>query len=187
MQDAALRTEEEIEFVDLVKKESGVDVNVCMQCGACVGGCVQEWTMDYNSRRITGFILNDQKKEALSSKAIWVCAGCHTCTVRCPRGVDLAKVMDALRIMSKREGLVHKEAKGIPLFNDIFLKLIKTFGRMYEPGLLMGHNLLSGNLLKDMEKGPSMFLKGKLSLLPTKIKGLDEIKEIFRKVEEMEG
>ncbi len=32
----------------------------------------------------------------------WSCASCHTCTVRCPREIDIARVMDALRQMTLR-------------------------------------------------------------------------------------
>jgi heterodisulfide reductase subunit C len=42
--------------------------------------------------------------EALDSKTIWVCASCLTCHARCPRGVDLAKVMEALRAIRLRPG-----------------------------------------------------------------------------------
>lgn len=49
--------------------------------------------------------LGDEK--ILDSKAIWYCASCFTCTVRCPRGIDLAKVTEALRQMTLRKNVDH--------------------------------------------------------------------------------
>lgn len=42
-------------------------------------------------------------EKALNSKTIWLCASCYTCEVRCPRGVDLSKVMEALRQIILRQ------------------------------------------------------------------------------------
>ena len=33
----------------------------------------------------------------LESKTIWLCAACQTCYTRCPKGVDLSRIMEALR------------------------------------------------------------------------------------------
>jgi heterodisulfide reductase subunit C len=35
--------------------------------------------------------------EVLDTKTIWVCSTCFNCEVRCPRGLDIANVMEALR------------------------------------------------------------------------------------------
>ena len=43
--------------------------------------------------------------EVLQSRTIWLCASCLTCASRCPRGVDLSKVMDAMRLMVLRSGV----------------------------------------------------------------------------------
>jgi heterodisulfide reductase subunit C len=44
------------------------------------------------------------EEDALGSDTIWVCASCLMCQGRCPRGVDLAKVMEALRAIRLRPG-----------------------------------------------------------------------------------
>jgi heterodisulfide reductase subunit C len=82
-----------------------------------------------------------------------------------------------------------KNAKGknALIFHDVFLNSIKNNGRLYELGLAMQVNLRTGNLLKDAELGLPMFLKGKLKLLPSKIKGTDEIKKIFAAAKQMEA
>ena len=45
------------------------------------------------------------QEEVLKCKTIWLCASCLTCASRCPKGVDLAKVMDAMRLMVLRSGV----------------------------------------------------------------------------------
>ena len=43
-------------------------------------------------------------EEVLECRTIWLCASCFTCTTRCPKGVDLSKVMEALRTILLRKG-----------------------------------------------------------------------------------
>jgi len=52
--------------------------------------------------------------KVLGSRAIWMCNSCFTCQARCPRGIDVAKVMEALRQMSLRKGLDHVRVSNIP-------------------------------------------------------------------------
>jgi len=44
----------------------------------------------------------------------WKCASCHSCTVRCPRGIDIAKVMEALRLLVLRTSTNYIEPSRIP-------------------------------------------------------------------------
>ncbi|MGD8227745.1 MAG: hypothetical protein PVI20_08190, partial [Desulfobacteraceae bacterium] len=44
----------------------------------------------------------------------WVCAACHSCNVRCPRGVDLPRVMEALRLMTLRKNKNYIEPSELP-------------------------------------------------------------------------
>jgi heterodisulfide reductase subunit C len=94
--------------------------------------------------------------------------------------IDVAKLMESIRIASKKEG--RKPAvKEVPRFSEIFLDSVKAHGRTYELGLTIKHNMANGTPLKDAELGPNMFLNGKLSLLPPKIKNKERIKKIFEK------
>jgi heterodisulfide reductase subunit C len=43
----------------------------------------------------------------------WVCASCHTCQVRCPRGIDIPKVMEALRLIKLRQNVNHLEPSSL--------------------------------------------------------------------------
>jgi len=121
----------------------------------------------------------------LSSKTIWLCASCETCTTRCPKGVDLAKLMDVLRKLAQKTKVLPHE-KGIQRAQKIFLENIRRFGRQFEAGLAGEYNIRSGQPFKDLTMGAQLFLKGKLKPLPSRNRNLKEIQEIFKKIEEVE-
>jgi len=120
------------------------------------------------------------RDEVLSSRSIWLCASCETCTTRCPREVDLANVMDALRRMSHRGGAKTAE-KDLPLFDEIFLENIRRYGRLFELGLIGNFNLNSGHFFKDILMAPAMFLKGKINLFPHRTRNVKAVRKIFSK------
>jgi heterodisulfide reductase subunit C len=93
--------------------------------------------------------------------------------------------MDAVR----REALSQNRItdKKVAAFNKAFLSGVKNFGRTYEAGLLLQYNTFTGQFFKDAELGLPMFLKGKVSILPEKIKGRDAIKKIFERSQEKGG
>jgi heterodisulfide reductase subunit C len=84
------------DFKDRVNDLSGEKVDLCFQCGACSGGCPMTQEMDYLPSKIIRLVQLGLE-EALESKTIWICMTCFNCEVRCPRGIDVANVMEALR------------------------------------------------------------------------------------------
>jgi heterodisulfide reductase subunit C len=137
--------------------------------------------MDYLPNQIMRMVQLGMEEQVLSSRTIWLCASCFTCTVRCPRQIDIAEIMDYLRRRAYKKQVVPIEEIEVPLFNKIFLRNIELFGRLYELGLIGMFNLLSGEFLKDFSCAPKMFLKRKISLFPHKAKNLKEIRKIFKK------
>jgi len=53
------------------------------------------------------------EEDIANCKAIWLCASCFTCTVRCPKGVDISRVMEALRVITLRKNINHIEPQEI--------------------------------------------------------------------------
>jgi heterodisulfide reductase subunit B len=102
----------------------------------------------------------------LEAKTVWLCASCQTCTTRCPQDLDIAGIMDALRIESKKRG-VSPAVPAVDKFSSLFLRDIGLLGRLYEVGLMGGLNLWTGQPFKDMDMGLEMLKRGKLKLLPT--------------------
>ena len=172
------------EFGDTLRSISGLDVNLCFQCAKCASGCPVSYAMDYTPTQIIHAIQLGLTDLVLSSKTIWLCASCQTCTTRCPQDVDLAKVMDALRIMAIRTG-VKPMVPEVAAFYRASLFNIRFSGRMYELGLIGMLKLSTGQLTKDLGLGIKMLKKGKLKLLPT-FRGSSMTRRIFAKVKEQE-
>lgn len=172
-------------FIKALEEESGQDVSHCYQCGNCTAGCPLSFAYDIPVHQIMRLIQLGQKEKVLGSHAIWLCATCETCTTRCPCEIDVARVMDTLRIMARREGTVSEE--GVRRFYDTFLDSVKRHGRLYEVGLLMRYNLLSGRPFADADLGPKVLGKGKLHFLPENIKGVEAIKGIFDRFAKKRG
>lgn len=91
------------EFIKKLEKLSGQDIQKCFQCGTCSGACPMLESMDINPRKIMRMAQLGLEGGLENVKACWVCASCHTCNVMCPRGVDLPRVMEALRLMTLRK------------------------------------------------------------------------------------
>jgi len=89
-------------YRDRVKELSGENVDLCFQCGACSSGCPMTQEMDYLPSKIIRMVQLGLE-EALESRTIWVCTTCFNCEVRCPRGIDVANVMEALRQLVLRK------------------------------------------------------------------------------------
>ncbi|MDI6785381.1 MAG: 4Fe-4S dicluster domain-containing protein [bacterium] len=176
------------EFLNEIKDRTGYDLKECYQCGKCTAGCSTCFAMDKTPNQIIRMIQLGMRKEVLESKTIWLCASCETCTTRCPREIDVAKVMNTLRLIAQscpEEVKISSEVSDVPLMSKIFLWTVKYTGRLYDFGLIALYNNLSGNFFKDMMKGPLMFKKGKLSILPHKVKNIKAIKRIFKRAEEL--
>ncbi len=94
-------TDKNEEFTRKVNELTGDMISLCEQCGICSTSCPVAEEMDIPPSEIMRLVqIGDER--VLETKAIWVCASCYTCTVRCPRGVDLSKVTEALRQMNLR-------------------------------------------------------------------------------------
>ncbi len=95
------------EFVKKVKELSGQNLQLCYQCGMCTGNCPAALNMDISPRRIIELARLGLEEEIANSKTVWICASCLACAVNCPRGFDLAKVMEAIRLLTLRKNIDH--------------------------------------------------------------------------------
>ena len=173
-----------------VGKDSHVNVSACYQCKKCSSGCPVTFAMDYLPNQIIHMIRIGLKDEVLKSSAIWVCASCETCSTRCPNDIDVAKIIDTMRMAARRSGVKVAE-KEVTYFHDAVLSSVKTTGRLYELGMI-GQFMLkkggffsqikSGALMDQAKLGLSMFKKGKLKLFPKFIKGRGEVSKLFKKL-----
>jgi heterodisulfide reductase subunit C len=95
------------EFVRKIKEISGQNLQLCYQCGMCSGNCPMVSNMDFSPRRIIELARLGLEEEIANSKTVWICASCLTCTVNCPRGFDLSKLMEAIRLLTLRKNVDH--------------------------------------------------------------------------------
>lgn len=93
-----------LESIKKLNELSGENVKLCMQCATCSGMCPMTAEMDYGPRRVMHMAQFGLSKQLAGINTYWKCASCHACTVKCPRGIDIAKVMEALRQQSLRTG-----------------------------------------------------------------------------------
>ena len=91
------------EFVKKVAEISGQKLRFCYQCGKCSAGCPMSFAMDLLPNQIMRLVQLGMEEDIANSKTIWLCASCFTCTVRCPKGVDISRVMEALRVIALRK------------------------------------------------------------------------------------
>jgi heterodisulfide reductase subunit C len=118
--------------------------------------------------------------KVLRSGAIWSCAGCLICTQRCPKELDPAAVMDALREISYQQGKVSPEQKKVLAFHEAFLTTVEKTGRMSEFALVRRYKTATMDLLSDLAVAPALMARGKLKLTGHKIAGRKEVQRIFR-------
>ncbi len=100
-------------FVADVEEISGQSLLECNQCGRCSAGCPVAAAMDLlpsQAIRLAQLGL----EEVLESNTIWICASCLTCVTRCPKGVDLPRLMEALRQIALRRGATALELDALP-------------------------------------------------------------------------
>jgi len=93
------------QLAEEVLRESGQEVNLCYQCRKCAAGCPISYAMDYKPAQLIHAIRLGMDDLVFNSKTVWLCASCETCTTRCPQEVDVAKVMDAVKIITHRRGI----------------------------------------------------------------------------------
>jgi len=167
-------------FAQRVRQMSGERLDRCYQCLTCSLGCPVSFAMDYYPNQVIRMIQLGLKQPVLSSSTIWMCLGCETCVARCPNEVDILRVMNTLRAMAIQEKIEGKESV-IPTFHQTFLYPVRLFGKQYELGMLLLLKWRTKDFFSDLSLGIRMLLKGKLGIIPSRIKGSRQVKEIFDK------
>lgn len=98
-------------FLDeLAAKIGGSKLNLCIQCGSCVGSCPEASVMPqvFYPRLILQWAQLGMRDKVLSSDDIWICSFCHKCDERCPQGLKLTELWLAMRNLAVEEGHVAK-------------------------------------------------------------------------------
>ena len=91
------------DIIETVKRISGVNPRKCMKCGKCSGACPAYDEMDYHPHQFVDMVENGRIEELMNSKGIYMCLSCFACLERCPRSVEPAKLIEAVRLAVVRQ------------------------------------------------------------------------------------
>lgn len=98
---------------------SGVNVRKCMRCGKCTATCPSFDEMEYHPHQFVYMVESGEIEPLLNSESLYKCLSCFACVERCPRGVEPAKLVEAVRLSAIRQkGANHMKADDIPSLLD---------------------------------------------------------------------
>jgi heterodisulfide reductase subunit C len=154
-------------LANAIRRGAGINAYKCYQCKRCTAGCPVAGFAGLHPAQIVRAVQLGDLSTIMADKFIWLCTGCQTCSTRCPQEIDVAGIMDELRMLAFEHDLVRKDAPfaGILRYNaDSF----KRWGRMYELELLARDKVMRpSTMTDDLLLGAKMIAKGKIGFLPS--------------------
>ena len=98
---------------------SGVNPKKCMRCGKCSATCPAYDEMEYHPHQFVNMVESGDIEALMNSKSIYKCLSCFACIDRCPRGVEPAKLVEAVRLsVVRKQGANHLTPDMIPAMLD---------------------------------------------------------------------
>ena len=122
-------------LIEDVKRIAGVNPRKCMKCGKCSGACPAYDEMDYHPHQFVDMVETGRIEELMNSRGIYRCLSCFACVERCPRNVEPAALIEAVRdAVVRQQGADHLKAERIPeiLDEDIPQQAITSAFRKYK-------------------------------------------------------
>ena len=103
------------EKTEQILRISGVNVRKCMKCGKCSATCPSYDEMEYHPHQFVYMVEKGDIETLMKSKSLYKCLSCFACVERCPRGVEPANVIEAVRLMQiRQQGENHLKADDVP-------------------------------------------------------------------------
>ena len=94
---------EDRRVIDRIGELSGENIFICIQCGTCSAICPMVDSMGFTTRKGMHLLQFGRTEEVIKAQIGEYCASCHTCNVRCPRGIDVPRVFEAVRLLALRK------------------------------------------------------------------------------------
>jgi heterodisulfide reductase subunit C len=163
-----------------LKENLGIDIETCLECGKCSGGCSNGHVFDYTPRKIVLLVKVGDEEVLAGIDALWICLSCQLCLERCPSGIDIPRILDYLRERAVKRG-VRATRPAVRDFMDLMIEEIRARGRISEMPLMIRFKKKTGQYLKDAGLGLRMFLKGKLNPFLYRMRRADELEKLFAK------
>ena len=106
-------------MIETIKRISGVNPRKCMKCGKCSASCPAYDEMEFHPHQFVDMVENGRIDELMASKGIYTCLSCFACVERCPRSVEPAKLIEAVRLaVIRQQGKDHLKPEQIPQLLD---------------------------------------------------------------------
>ncbi len=106
-------------MIETITRISGVNPRKCMKCGKCSGACPAYDEMEYHPHQFVSMVENGRIDELMASKGIYTCLSCFACVERCPRNVEPAKLIEAVRLaVVRQQGMNHLAPETIAQMDD---------------------------------------------------------------------
>jgi heterodisulfide reductase subunit C len=116
-----------------VNEISGENIYQCMQCGTCSAICPMIDSMGITTRQGIHYLQFGRTEEVMQAQIGEFCASCHTCNVRCPRGIDVPRVFEAVRLLTLRQNVDLIKLSEIPketMENAPQIAFVSTFRKL---------------------------------------------------------
>lgn len=100
-------------------RDSGVNPKKCMKCGKCSATCPAYDEMEYHPHQFVSMVESGDIQPLLESESLYKCLSCFACIDRCPRGVQPAKLVEAVRLSAvRKQGANRMTANDVPALLD---------------------------------------------------------------------
>ena len=110
---------ENVNLKERILEISGVNPRKCMKCGKCSGTCPAYDEMEYHPHQFVYMVERGQIDRLMQSKSIYKCLSCFACLERCPRNVEPAKLIEAVRLaVIRQQNMNHMTENDIPELLD---------------------------------------------------------------------
>jgi len=109
------------------------------------------------------------------------------CTTYCPNEVDVAEIINHLRMMAARSSITPKE-KSLAVFHHTFLEELIKSGRVNEFRLMRAYyskpdilhaKIKNGTFKQELQLAMTLLRKGRLKLSAPKSKAVKEIQKAY--------
>ncbi|MDY5178754.1 MAG: 4Fe-4S dicluster domain-containing protein [Eubacteriales bacterium] len=98
-----MQNNETLREKEQILRISGVNPLRCMRCGKCSATCPSYEEMEYHPHQFVYMVETGDIEPLLNSESLYKCLSCFACVERCPRGVEPAKLVEAIRLIKIRQ------------------------------------------------------------------------------------
>ena len=107
------------ELRERILEISGTNARKCMRCGKCTATCPSFDNMEYHPHQFVYMVESGDIEPLLNSESLYTCLTCFACVERCPRGVEPANLVEAVRLeVIRKQGGNHLKPQDIPSIID---------------------------------------------------------------------